>query len=80
MENNFTWTDREDEEIYKNGYTIMWVTGRTKSIQNFVEKLSYKIGYKCDFSFSSIRAQSGSAALISCALQASPPVPYEQNI
>lgn len=55
MDNNFTWTDQEDEELYKNGCTIMWVAGRTKSIQNFVEKLSYKIGHKCDFSFSAGR-------------------------
>ncbi len=56
MKNNFTWTDQEDEELYKNGITIMWAAGRTKSIQNFVEKLSYKIGHKCDFSFSAGRA------------------------
>ena len=56
MKNNFTWTDKEDEELYKNGCTIMWVAGRTKSIQNFVEKLSYKIGHKCDFSFTAGRA------------------------
>jgi len=47
----FTWTDKEDEELYKNGIRIMWVAGRTKAIQNFVEQLSYKIGHKCDFSF-----------------------------
>jgi len=52
----FTWSDKEDEELYKHGITVMWVSGRTKSIQNFVEKLSYKIGHKCDFSFSAGRA------------------------
>lgn len=35
MKNNFTWTDQEDEELYKNGITIMWAAGRTKSIQKF---------------------------------------------
>lgn len=52
----FLWSDKEDEELYRNGITIIWVAGRTKSIQNFVEKLSYKIGYKCDFSFTAGRA------------------------
>ena len=52
----FTWTDKEDEELYKNGITIMWMSGRTKAIQKFIEALSYKIGSKCDFSFSAGRA------------------------
>lgn len=52
----FTWTDKEDDELYKNGITIMWMAGRTKAIQKFIEALSYKIGYKCDFSFTAGRA------------------------
>ena len=52
----FTWTDKEDDELYKNGITVFWVSGRTKAIQRFVEVLSYKIGSKCDFSFTAGRA------------------------
>ena len=52
----FTWTDKEDEELYRNGITIRWAAGRTKAIQKFVEALSYKIGSKCDFSFTAGRA------------------------
>lgn len=52
----FTWTDKEDPELVKNGVTILWVAGRTKSLQNFVEKLSKRIGSKCDFSWSAGRA------------------------
>lgn len=53
----FTWyDDREDEELYLNGVSVMWVAGRTKAIQKFVEALSYKIGSKCDFSFVAGRA------------------------
>lgn len=52
----FTWTDKEDEELFKNGKRIMLVTGKAKAIQKFVEALSYKIGYKCDWSFFAGRA------------------------
>ena len=52
----FTCTDKEDEELYRNGITIMWMAGRSKAIQKFVEALSYKIGSKCDFSFTAGRA------------------------
>lgn len=52
----FTWGDHEDPELYKNGVTILWVVGGTKSIQAFVEKLSEKIGSKCDFSWTAGRA------------------------
>lgn len=53
----FTWNvDKEDEDLYRNGITVMWVAGRSKAIQNFVESLSYKIGSKCDFSFTAGRA------------------------
>lgn len=53
----FTWDkDREDLDISKNGLTVMWVAGRSKAIQKFVEKLSYKIGFKCDFSYTAGRA------------------------
>lgn len=50
MEKEFVWSDSEDTELYKNGVTVMWIAGRTKAIQKFVEELSYKSGYKCDFS------------------------------
>lgn len=52
----FTWTDKEDDELYKNGITVMWVAGRTKAIQSFVEALSNRIGSKCDFAFTAGRA------------------------
>ena len=52
----FEWTDKEDDELYKHGVTFIWVMGRTKAIQNFVEKLSYRIGHKCDFAFTAGRA------------------------
>ena len=52
----FTWTDEEDTELYENGITILWMVGRTKAIQKFVEALSYKIGSKCDFSYTAGRA------------------------
>lgn len=53
----FIWdADKEDEDLYRNGITVMWVVGRSKAIQNFVELLSYKIGSKCDFSFTAGRA------------------------
>lgn len=48
---DFSWTDKEDDNLLKYGITITWVIGRAKAIQKFVEALSYKIGYKCDFSF-----------------------------
>jgi len=51
----FTWNDKEDPEIYKNGVTVMWVVGRTTSIQKFVEALSNKTGHKCDWSFTAGR-------------------------
>lgn len=47
----FTWTNQEDPEISKNGLIILWVAGRSKAIQKFVEALSYKIGHKCDWSY-----------------------------
>lgn len=34
----------------------MWVAGRSKAVQNFVEKLSYRIDSKCDFSYTAGRA------------------------
>lgn len=54
--NKFTWTDKEDEELYLHGVRVLIVNGRSKAIQNFVEKLSYKINSKCDFSFAAGRA------------------------
>ena len=42
--------------LYENGITIIWAVGRTKAIQKFVEALSYKIGSKCDWSFTAGRA------------------------
>lgn len=52
----WTWTNQEDDFLYKNGVCVAIVTGRTKAIQKFVEALSYKIGTKCDFAFSAGRA------------------------
>lgn len=52
----FTWSDKEDKELYRNGITIIWMAGRSKAIQKFIEALSYKIGSKCDFSFTAGRA------------------------
>ena len=52
----FTWSDKEDPELYNNGIRLMWVVGRSTKIQKFVEALSYKIGSKCDFSFVAGRA------------------------
>lgn len=53
----FEWSDEEeDPELYNSGARILVVAGRTTSIQNFVKKLSYRIGYKCDFSFTAGRA------------------------
>lgn len=54
--NLHTWTDKEDKELYRNGVRILWIAGRSKAIQKFVEALSYKIGSKCDFSFVAGRA------------------------
>lgn len=53
---SFTWTDKEDENLYRNGITVMWMAGRATAIQKFVEALSYKIGSKCDFAFTAGRA------------------------
>lgn len=52
----FTWSDKEDPELYHNGKTILWVSGRSTTIQKFVEALSYKICSKCDFSYTAGRA------------------------
>ena len=56
IEKEFTWSDKEDEDLHKNGVILIWVAGRTKAIQKFVEALSYRIGSKCDFSFAAGRA------------------------
>lgn len=48
---SWTWSDLEDPEIVKNGVTVCFVDGRSKAIQKFVEKASYRIGYKVDFSY-----------------------------
>lgn len=54
---NFTWDlDKEDPEIVKNGLVLTWLVGRSSAIQKFIEALSYKIGYKCDFAFTAGRA------------------------
>ena len=42
------------KEIFNNGYTVMEIRGsdeylKSINIQEFVEELSYKIGYKCEF-------------------------------
>lgn len=47
---HFEWNpEKEDADLYNNGRTFMWAVGRSKSVQRFVEALSYKIKYKCDF-------------------------------
>ena len=56
MENEFTRSDSEDTELYRNGVTFMWAAGRTKAIQKFVEELSYKAGHKCNFAWTAGRA------------------------
>lgn len=50
----FTWSDKEDKELYRNGITIIWIEGRSKAIQKFVEVLSYKIDSKCDLDDSEV--------------------------
>ena len=47
----WTWSDREDSEILENGVTVFYVDGSKEIIQDFVEKASYRIGYKVDFSY-----------------------------
>ena len=53
---SFTWTSKEDDNIYKNGVTVCIAAGSTESIQHFVEELSNKIGHKCDWAFTGGRA------------------------
>ena len=53
---DFTWSDNEDEYLFEHGITIMWMEGRTKAIQKFVEALSHKIQSKCDFGYTAGRA------------------------
>lgn len=55
-EPKWTWSDKEDDELYREGVTIMWVDGRTTAIQRFIEALSEKVDRKCDFSFTAGRA------------------------
>lgn len=52
----FTWSDKEDEELYRHGITLVWMDGSAKAVQRFVEALSYKIGFKCDFAYTAGRA------------------------
>lgn len=48
---HFEWNpDKEDDDLYHNGKTFMWINGRSAAVQKFVEALSYKIKFKCDFS------------------------------
>nr|DAG94166.1 MAG TPA: hypothetical protein [Herelleviridae sp.] len=57
MKEKFVWdNDKEDQELRLHGVTLIIATGRAKAIQNFVEKLSYKINSKCDFAFTAGRA------------------------
>ena len=49
----FTWKDDvADGDFLKNSVCISYAIGRSKAAQRFVEALSYKIGYKCDFTVS----------------------------
>lgn len=52
----WTWTDKEDDYLYKHGTCIAIAAGRTKAIQQFVEALSNRINSKCDFAFAAGRA------------------------
>lgn len=52
----FTWSLTEDRELYENGVCVAWVAGSREAIQNFVKRLSYKIGSKCDFAYDGGRA------------------------
>ena len=52
----WTWSDREDSEILENGVTVFYVDGSKEIIQDFVEKASYRIGYKVDFSYMGVIA------------------------
>lgn len=52
----FTWGEKEDQEVLEKGITIMWAEGKTKRIQSFVEALSHKVGVKVDWSFQGGRA------------------------
>ena len=49
---NFTWSDKEDDEIYNNGIRVAFFHGRSKQAQKLVEALSYATGHKVDFSIS----------------------------
>lgn len=54
---NFSWDlEKEDEEITKNGTTVLLLAGRSNAIQKFVEDLSNRIEAKCDWSYCGGRA------------------------
>lgn len=54
--NEFTWSDKCDEEIWKNGKTVLMIAGSSKLIQKAVEELSNKSGCKCDWNYMGGRA------------------------
>lgn len=54
--NKFEWSDKEDGKIFSEGIAVAWMAGRAEAIQRFVEALSYKIGHKCDWSYTGGRA------------------------
>lgn len=39
----FTWSHKEDEELYRNGITIVRCKVKNKAIQKFVKALSCKL-------------------------------------
>ncbi len=49
---NFTWSDKEDDEIYNHGIRVAFFQGRSAQAQKLVEALSYATGHKVDFSIS----------------------------
>lgn len=45
----FTWSHTEDPEIAMHGIRVAFAKGDSNIVQAIVEKLSYDIGYKCDY-------------------------------
>lgn len=55
-EPKWTWSEKEDDELYREGVTVLWVDGRTTAVQKFIEALSERVDRKCDFSYTAGRA------------------------
>lgn len=52
----YTWSEMEDDELFHHGVTVVWLDATAKAAQNFVERMSYKIGHKVDYSYTAGRA------------------------